>query len=340
MLPLRTRVAREQLASAQMRVSDEVVKLISEVKAGYYEVLADQQTIARLRTILEAQAGSLDLAQRLHAAGNVTDLALTQEQAQYSRMRLEMAMAEADSRSHREKLNRLLGVWGADTAWKLAAKELPTLPKSDVSIDGLETLAIGNRLDLAAARSQLQSAARAVGFEKKFRFIGALDFGVVGEHEPDGANLVGPSLRFELPIFNQGQARIARGEAQLRVAAAKFEALAIETRSMVRELRDRLTSKRDIAQFYHTELVPNRSAITELTLTQYNAMLVGAFEAFQARREALEAERAEIEALRDYWTTRAELERVVGGDLEAKVRPTEPTTDEAKATKTLKSGKP
>jgi outer membrane protein TolC len=52
------------------------------VKVGYYELLADQQTLARLRKILEAQAGSLDLAQRLHAAGNVTDLTLTQEQAQ------------------------------------------------------------------------------------------------------------------------------------------------------------------------------------------------------------------------------------------------------------------
>jgi hypothetical protein len=69
---------------------------------------------------------------------------------------------------------------------------------------GIETLAVGNRLDLAAARSQLQSAAgRWVG--ENIRFIGALDFGFVGEHEPDGAILVGPSFRFELPIFNQGQ---------------------------------------------------------------------------------------------------------------------------------------
>jgi cobalt-zinc-cadmium efflux system outer membrane protein len=205
MLPLRTRVAREQLVAAQMRVSDDVVKLISEVKVAYHELLADSQTVALLRTILAAQAGSLELTQRLHEAGNVTDLALSQEQAQYSRMRLELAMAEADSRSHREKLNRLLGVWGADTAWKLAATNCRSFRENDVSIEGLETLAIGNRLDLAAARSQLQSAARAVGLEKTFRFIGALDFGIVGEHEPDGANLVGPSFRFELPILIKGR---------------------------------------------------------------------------------------------------------------------------------------
>jgi cobalt-zinc-cadmium efflux system outer membrane protein len=340
MLPLRMRVAREQLAAAQMRAADEVVKLVAEVKVAHYELLADQQLIERLRTVQEAQGSSLELQQRLHEAGNVTDLALLQEQAQYSRARLEVATAEAEMRAHREKLNRLLGVWGGETDWKLAAKELPALPASDVSIRGLETLAVGNRLDLEGARAELESAARAIGLEKTFRFIGVLDFGVAGEHEPDGVNLTGPSIRFELPIFNQGQARIARGQAQLRMAAAKFEALAVETRSTVRELRDRLTSKRNIVRFYRGDFLPTRDAITAKTLLQYNGMLVSAFEAFQARRDAVEAERAAIEATRDYWTTRAELERAVGGDLDAKPRPLALATTETKATKPLKTRKP
>jgi cobalt-zinc-cadmium efflux system outer membrane protein len=180
---------------------------------------------------------------------------------------------------------------------------------------------VTNRLDLAAARSELLSAARSLGLERTFRFIGGLELGVIGEHEPEGTNLVGPSLRFELPIFNQGQAKIARGEAQLRRAAAKFEQLAIDIRSSVRELRDRLISKRDLAQFHREEVVPTRHRITALTLLEYNAMLVGAFEAFTARREDLHAEKALIEATRDYWTTRAELERAVGGDLDATPAP-------------------
>ena len=342
MLPLRTKVAREQLAAAQLRVSDEVVKLTAEVKSAYYELLADQSLIERLRVIREAQSVSLELMQKLHEAGNVTDLKLTQEQLQYSELRLELAKAEAELREHREKLNRLLGVWGSDTGWKLAASELPRTPEADFAIKGLETLAVGNRLDLAAARAELESAAKALGLEKSFRFVGALDFGIGGEHEPDGLELVGPSVRFELPFFNQGQARIARGEAQLRMAAAKFEQLAIDLRSDVRELRDRLISKRDIARFYRDELLPSRHRITALTLLEYNAMLVGAFEVFNARREDLEAERSLIDATRDYWIVRAELERAVGGDLEAKPRPrpTVRAASESKATKPAKSRKP
>jgi outer membrane protein, heavy metal efflux system len=315
MLPLRTRVAREKLAAAQMRAAAEVIELVAETKSAYYRAVAQQQTLARQKTMLESQRASLDLMQKLHAAGNVTDLRLLQEQAEYSQLRLEIATTEAALRENREELNRLMGTWGAGTNWKLAWSELPTVSTGDVPLRGLETVAVGNRLDLSAARSELQSAARSIGLEKSFRFIGALDFGLHGENEADGLNLTGPAIRFELPIFNQGQARIARGEAQLRMAAAKFEQLAIDIRSTVRELRDRLLSKRDIARFYADEVIPTRRRITALTLVQYNAMLVGAFEAFTARREDLEAEKRLIEATRDYWITRTELERAVGGDL-------------------------
>ena len=317
MIPLRSRVAREKLAAAQLRVADEVVKLVAEVKAATYQLQADEALLGRLRMAHEAQAASLEFLQKIHAAGNTTDLKLAQEQAAYSQSRLDVAMAEAEGRGHREKLNRLLGLWGRDTGWKLGG-ELPDVPASEPSVRGLETLAVANRLDLAAARSGLESEVKALGLEKQFRFIGALDFGIAGEHDPDGANLTGPSVRLELPIFNQGQARIARGEAQLRMAQRKFEQLAIDLRSEVRELRDRMLSKRDMAQFYRDDLRPMRQRILALTLLNYNAMLTGAFDLFIAKREELEAERGWIAARRDYWMTRAELERAVGGDLDAK----------------------
>jgi cobalt-zinc-cadmium efflux system outer membrane protein len=285
------------------------------VKSAYYDVLADEHLLSRLRVIFELHGSSLELMQNLHEAGNITDLALLQEQAEYSRARLEIAMTDAELRAHREKLTRLLGLWGAETEWKLAAKELPPPPAAEVSVQQLERIAVSQRLDLAAARAHLASVVRAAHLEKAFRFIGALDFGIAGEHEPDGANLTGPSMRLELPLFNQGQTRIARNEAQLRMAAARFEQLAVEIRSTVRELRDRLVAKREVVRFHREELLPMRSQITALTLAQYNAMVLPATDLFRARREASETERTMIAAMRDYWVTRAELERAVGGDL-------------------------
>jgi cobalt-zinc-cadmium efflux system outer membrane protein len=101
----------------------------------------------------------------------------------------------------------------------------------------------------------------------------------------------------------------------LHRAYDKFEQEAVEIRSEVRELRDKLTSKRDIAQFYRDQLLPTRRQIRDQTQLQYNAMVVSPLELFTARRLEVRAERGYVEAKRDYWVTRAELERTVGGSL-------------------------
>jgi outer membrane protein, heavy metal efflux system len=145
--------------------------------------------------------------------------------------------------------------------------------------------------------------------------VGALDFGFNSERETDAQTRTGPTFAIELPIFNQGQARIARSEAALRQAQDKFEALAVDVRSQIRELRDELASKREIARFYQEELLPGERQILKESLMQYNAMEIQNFELFSTKAEEARTEREYLEAVRDYWITRAELERAVGGNL-------------------------
>jgi cobalt-zinc-cadmium efflux system outer membrane protein len=49
---------------------------------------------------------------------------------------------------------------------------------------------------------------------------------------------------------------------------------------------------------------------------QYNAMLMGTYDLLQAKDRELDAQRGAVEATRDYWIARAELERAVGGSFE------------------------
>jgi cobalt-zinc-cadmium efflux system outer membrane protein len=317
MIPLRTKIASNQLTAVQLRVSDEVTRLVEEAKRATYELEAAQEILSRLKVEQEAQAASLELIQSLHEAGNITDLQLLQQQGEYGQARLEIAQAEAEIRDLREKLNRLMGLWGEDTNWKLS-QGLPDVPQEDLSVRGLETLAVTQRYDLAAAKAELESAVRAARLDKTFRWIGALDFGIDSERDTDSQTITGPTLRLQLPIFNQGQARVVRSEAALRRAYDKFEQEAVEIRSEVRELRDKLISKRDIAQFYRDQLLPTRLQIRDQTQLQYNAMIVSPLELFTARRLEVSAERGYVEAKRDYWVTRAELERTVGGSLSRK----------------------
>jgi len=313
-IPLRKKVAAAQLMKTKLRVGDAILKLAAEVKTAFYELQAEQQLLGRLKAINETDATAVELAQRQHEAGNINDLDLANQQATYSQSKLDIAETTASIRAGREKLNRLMGTWGDDTAWKIDDK-LSELPAADVAQRRLESLAINQRLDLAATKVEIGALVGSLGITKTYRYIGSVEFGVDTEKETDGQRVTGPTWQLELPIFNRGQGRIAKLQAQLRQAERRLESEAVAIRAEVREARDRLIAKRDLTTYYRDELLPGRKKILELTLTHYNAMLKSPYDLLLAKQNEILAERSYIGALRDYWIARADLERAVGGRL-------------------------
>ena len=313
-IPLRKKVAAAQLAKTKLRVSDAILKLAAETKTSFYELQAQQQLLGRLKAINETDATAVELAQRQHEAGNISDLDLANQQATYSQSKLDIAETSASIRSGREKLNRLIGTWGDDTAWKIDS-ELPELPARDFAQQRLESLAINQRLDLAATKVEIGALVGSLGITKTYRYVGSVEFGVDTEKETDGQRVTGPTWQLELPIFNRGQGRIAKLQAQLRQAERRLESEAVAIRAEVREARDRLIAKRDLTTYYRDELLPGRKKIVELTLTHYDAMLKSPYDLLLAKQNEISAERGYVDALRDYWIAHTDLERAVGGRL-------------------------
>jgi cobalt-zinc-cadmium efflux system outer membrane protein len=314
MAPLKKRIAQAELDTLKLRLADQALELAANVKIAYFTCQADQQLLSRLKLIQETNAAALDLSQKQFAAGNTTEFSLLQAQSTYSQGRLDIANAEADLRAQREALNRLLGLWGADTDWKIDAELMP-VPEFDFSTKRLESLAVAQRLDLRAADRDLTNTISALGLTKSYRALPALKMGFSGERDIDGALNLGPSVSFEIPIFNQGQSRIARGEAQVRIDESKLEALAVNIRSQVRESRDKLISLSESAKFYETDILPTRTRMMKQAMLEYNAMALSPYALYQTKSEEAESERAYIDTVRDYWITRVELERAVGGTL-------------------------
>lgn len=314
LLPARKRLAEDEFERAKLHVSEMVLKAAAETRRAYYEALGAHQAASVRRLIAEGAEASFELARRIHAAGNLSDLGLSRVQNQMDMARIALARSEAALREKRERLNRILGAWGDRTGWRLPEK-LPELPEAEISFERLETLAIANRYDLAAARKELEIAARTLGITREWRFFMEGDIGATAERDTDGQWVAGPSLSLELPIFDQRQARIAREEALLRKEIAKITALAINIRSEVRELRDRLIHYRQLAEHYRTIVIPLRERIVVLTEREYNYMLVGAFELLAAKQQEFDAYEEYIAAVTGYWVANADLRRVVGGRL-------------------------
>jgi cobalt-zinc-cadmium efflux system outer membrane protein len=307
MLPARKKLSAIRFEQVKLRVADEVIQLVADVRKTYFFVLGARQ-IRDLRNEIALAAGSsFELAQRLHSAGNIGDLDLAKENAHFEQSRLELANSEAALLDAREQLTRLMGFWGPQTNWRLPG-QLPDIPTDEIPLEHLESLAIENRLDLAAERKAVEALAQALGITIDWRWVGQIEVGISRERETDRTWVTGPSLAIELPIFNQRQADIARLEAQLRRSQKRLTAQAIEIRSEVRSFRNRLIMQRNLIDHYRRSVLPLREQIVDLTL-------VGAFDLLMAKQQEFEAYQKYIETLRDYWIVRADMQRSLGGRL-------------------------
>ena len=314
MQPSRKKLSAIRFDQVKLHVADEVIQLVAKVRRSYFQALGAKQVRNLRKEITIAAGNSFELAQRLHSAGNISDLQLATENAHFEQSRLDLANSETALLDAREQMTRLMGLWGSQTNWRLP-EQLPDIPAAEIPLENLESMAIENRLDMAAERKAVEALAQALGITIDWRWVGQIEVGVSTERETDRTWVTGPSLAIELPIFNQRQADIARLEAQLRRSQKRLTAQAIAIRSEVRSLRNRLIMQRNMADHYRRTVLPLREQIVDLTLKNYNYMLTGAFDLLIAKQQEFEAYQKYLEAIRDYWIIRADMQRSLGGRL-------------------------
>src|SRR6266568_4955984 len=182
LLPLRKRIAQAQFEAAKLRVGHEILSVAAEVRAAFYEHQGDQQLVDLRKTVADATERAAETALKIHEAGNLRNLDLATEQASHAQAKIELAKAQSEAVQTREKLNKLMGAFGAQTSWTVASR-LSELPGNEVSTAQLESRAIQQRLDLAAARQQLVVGARRGGVARAEAVLHGDDHGSQYVHE-------------------------------------------------------------------------------------------------------------------------------------------------------------
>lgn len=322
LLGARTRIGESEYARVQGLVADAVLRLVAEVEVAWFEALAASQVESMREAIARAATLAAELAGRFHAAGNLARLDLLVEQAAAGQAGIEARRAQAQARAARSRLLALLGLRAGERID--LPERLPAPPEQAMPSAPLLAAARGERMDLLAATREREIRADALRLARKWRWLGSLELGVERETEDGELRVRGLEASIELPVFHQGQAAIARAQAELEAADARLAGLEIAIGHEIEVAADRLETARQLAQDYRQTLLPQREGIVAATQREYNFMFTGAFELLRVRQEQYAAWQEYFESVRDYWIARAELRRAVGGRLPGDEQVSEP----------------
>ncbi len=305
-------MANRQFEQTQSVVAGKVVELATETRKAFYDAVAAQQRLGYMREVKKTADTGAKLARRMARIGNLTKIQQAREQGFYADSVVNLIRAKRSHFSAREKLVRLMGLWGKQIAFKLPDR-LDDLPEKPRELPNAEQQAMAQRLDIAGARISIDRMAKNLKLTKVSRFVNVLEFGHERESTNEGDRRLGYEIGFEIPLFNWSGAKTRMAESAYMQAVQDAAELAINARSEVRDAYIGYRSTYDIARLYRDEIVPAKKRVSEENLYRYNGMIIGVFELLADARSQVAAVDGYIQALRDYWNAKSDLEMAMLG---------------------------
>lgn len=311
-LPMVSQLEARRFEQVKREVTMDVLSLAADARKAYFQAVAAEETVRYMRQVKQTAEASAELARRMEQVGNFSKLASAREQAFYADAALGFARADQAQRASRERLARLLGVWGDQLQFQLPER-LPDLPAEARNQPDIEAVAMAQRLDVQAAKLGAEQTAKNLGLTRTTRFINVLELGLVRNTSNEAPRQTGWEIGLELPLFDWGGARVARAEAIYMQALHRAAQTAINARSEVREAYGNYRSAYDIARHQRDEIVPLKKRISEEQGLRYNGMIIGVFELLADARSQITSVNAYIESLRDFWLAQSDLDMALIG---------------------------
>jgi outer membrane protein, heavy metal efflux system len=313
LLPLRKKVAAAEWQQSQLEVAYEILEIIFAVQKTCCQLQAAQIKKDLLELVVDAFEGAKLLCEEQFQNGNTNILDLLQCQTAFAESTVELRQSFIEIVRLRAALNKLLGLCPSENSWRLAS-QLPPPPCEEISLECLESLALSERLDLQAGRWEISKLIRLVDTQQWWVYTN-LGIGISNEQDPDGLLVTGPFVETALPIFDYGQADRTRLFYLIRQKQEFLKQKEIDILAELQAEREILLANRSIALSYQNQLLPLQKSFVDNSEIYYNAMAMNIYTLLAHKREQLKMEISQAMALRDYWISQIDLNRILGGAL-------------------------
>ena len=310
--PKRMAAAELNLQSVAEQLVQNGLDLVRDTRLAYadYRMFDEQAKRASGVADLAEEIAELD-AKRL-AAGDIGELDLQLSRLRALTARDTAAQLEQELPVAWQRLCLLIGLPPATVA--LDPTDGHATPRAQPAGDELLAIASRSRPDLRAAELAVEAAGQRLGWQKSATFARVAPM-LSSKGIGDSGIKTGPGLALEIPLFDRGQGRISRAEAELEQAALQLAALRAQVESETAAAAARLSQVEALLQRLQRELMPVAEQTLALSEKAYEAGDIAYLDLQNATRPLLDLRLREAVAEAAVARARAELDRAVGRKL-------------------------
>jgi outer membrane protein TolC len=348
-------------AISELRFHEAAVQTVAAVKQAYWTLKAAQANVT-------VQERSLDLARELARqnrirvdAGQIPPLDLVQAEAEVAQRSENLIRARTVAEDAEDALRRLIVDPSDSTFWqtKLDPIEQPTRTDVAPDVDAAVTNALAERLDVARAGQELESARKRVQFlsnqrlpdvrlEASYRgnglsgteFLrtGGFPGIVTGTRSHTIAGALGQVFTNDYPTWSVGvsisypiggsyeEASLARGEIERRQVEQRIASLRVQIAETIRRAARRIRSSAERVDAARAAATLAQQRV-DAEQRRYEVGLSTTFLVTQAQRDLLEAQVNMLQTSLDYESALVNFEAVQRAPAGGTTEPAQPGTD-------------
>ncbi len=315
---LLTRGDRMAAADAELRgrvleCSDRALRTVADTRAAYVRVDFASGAIGPVRDAVSEAERAVAQALRRVAAGEDTSLEVNRQRLLLVKLTTELAERISTLEVRKRSLLVRIGHAGYAGSWEIAPGEAAHAAMPEETEEQIITLVGSQRLDVAAAAAARDAALSRVQSERKGRLD--MSAGPAFERTDDGRRELGPSVSVGLPIFDWGDARVAKSQAEARRLALEHRRVHEEAIAEARTAFIEERTARELASRYDVDVATLASANLELARRSFSAGQADLTVLLEAQQQVAESRVRVVDLRERAALARIELERSVGGKL-------------------------
>jgi cobalt-zinc-cadmium efflux system outer membrane protein len=312
-LGLNRQVAAWQLREAQSQLDIMRLRVLTDVRSGYYEVLIAQRRRELAAELVRIGRQGVEAADALFRAEEVSE-------ADPLRAQVESASAQIFLQNARNKQNQawrhLTAVMGMP---QLEPRPLAgTLDARQIEITWQETLnqILNESPEMAAAMTKIEAAGWSIRRAVAQIRPNVTAQGGAAYDDASSDTIANVQVQMAIPLWNRNQGGIRQAQAEAVAARRAADRLALDITSRLASAFQRYENARNQVQKYSGAdgILARSSRSLELIRAGYQAEEFGVIDLITAQRTFFQTNLAYLDSLRELWLAAIEIEGQLLGD--------------------------